>query len=391
MTSPHSPPLTPPACDLRGLPYMPLDVVRLLDSDLFALSTGEEFKASVALWCKSWNQVPAGSIPADERVLARLAGVSLAEWRTIAEMALRGWVPCSDGRLYHPVVAQKALQAWIERIGHRRRSAQGNAKRYGHEFNAMPFDQAIATAEELLGRLHPGREAPTVNLVEFPEGDEIVPRKEPETLLEGLLEGAETAPKRREQKGREQKEEEEAKASLSSEADAHAAEPPTKQRKRVYPADFEVAWRAYPHHPGRSSKPDALTEWVKLPKPEREGMEGAIERFLPKVETTCGGKGAPDMARWLKHGKHLNWLENEPVNRVALAIFPGPAEIRSAVLAMKGEDWVRSYLDQSGWDEAETLVIPHNGHAADRMRRELGALLAERGVSIGEPRQRRAA
>jgi hypothetical protein len=33
----RGPPLTPADCDLRGLPFMPMDVVRILDSDLFAL------------------------------------------------------------------------------------------------------------------------------------------------------------------------------------------------------------------------------------------------------------------------------------------------------------------------------------------------------------------
>ena len=103
-------PLTPPDCDLRGLEFMPLDTVRLLDSDLFALSTGEEFKAALALWCKSWTQVPAGSLPKDDRVLAHLSGAG-SGWRKVKELALRNWMECSDGRLYHPVVAEKALEA----------------------------------------------------------------------------------------------------------------------------------------------------------------------------------------------------------------------------------------------------------------------------------------
>jgi hypothetical protein len=92
------------------MPFMPLDVVRLLDSDLFALSTGEEFKAAVALWCKSWSQNPAGSLPNDDRVLAHLSSAN-ARWKKIKEGAMRGWVMCSDNRWYHPVVAEKALEA----------------------------------------------------------------------------------------------------------------------------------------------------------------------------------------------------------------------------------------------------------------------------------------
>lgn len=93
---------------------MPLDVIRLVDSDLFALSTGEEFKAAVTLWCKSWLQLPAASLPDDDRILAYLSGAG-PRWRKVREVALRGWVKCADGRLYHPVVAEKASDAWARR------------------------------------------------------------------------------------------------------------------------------------------------------------------------------------------------------------------------------------------------------------------------------------
>jgi hypothetical protein len=108
-------PLVPSELDLRGLPWMPLDITRLLDSDLFALATAEEFKAALTLWCKSWHQAPGGSLSSDPRVLAHLSG-SGVRWQKIKAMALRGWVECSDGRLYHPVVAESALKAWGERL-----------------------------------------------------------------------------------------------------------------------------------------------------------------------------------------------------------------------------------------------------------------------------------
>lgn len=110
-------PMTPPDVDLRGFEFMPLDTTRLLDSDLFALSSGDEFKAAVALWCKSWHQVPGGSLPADDRVLAHLSGAG-ARWPKVREIALRGWVECSDGRLYHPLIAEKAVDAWASRVKH---------------------------------------------------------------------------------------------------------------------------------------------------------------------------------------------------------------------------------------------------------------------------------
>lgn len=109
-------PLTPPDCDLRGLQFMPLDVMRLRDSDLALLSSGDEFKAAVLLWCASWLQVPAASLPDDDRRLMKLAGgVDQKTWAKIRGEALRGWTLCSDGRLYHQVVAEKALEAWDRR------------------------------------------------------------------------------------------------------------------------------------------------------------------------------------------------------------------------------------------------------------------------------------
>ena len=114
-------PLTPRDCDLRGMPFMPLDIVRLFDSDLYALSTGDEFKASLSLWGRSFLQVPAASLPDDDRILAHLSGAGLG-WKKVKGMALRGWIKCSDGRLYHPVVAEKAKEAWEARLGRRART-----------------------------------------------------------------------------------------------------------------------------------------------------------------------------------------------------------------------------------------------------------------------------
>lgn len=133
-------PLTPADCDLRGMPFMALDVVRLLDSDFFALSTGEEFKAGVALWAKSWNQIPAGSLPVNDRVLAHLAGVDQKRWPKVREIALHGWVEASDGRLYHPVVAEKAREAWEDRKQYRSdRSADAERKAREREERSQMF------------------------------------------------------------------------------------------------------------------------------------------------------------------------------------------------------------------------------------------------------------
>lgn len=114
-------PLVPPEVDLRDFGFMPLDVLRLRDSDLAALATGEEFKAAVLLWCVAWHQVPAASLPKDDRLLARFSGAGPG-WKKIREEALRGFVECSDGRYYHAVIAEKALESWRAKVAQRERT-----------------------------------------------------------------------------------------------------------------------------------------------------------------------------------------------------------------------------------------------------------------------------
>jgi hypothetical protein len=114
-------PLTPEDCDLRDFAFMPLDVLRLRDSNLAASASGEEFRAAVLLWCTSWHQVPAGSLPNDDAQLSQFAGFGrvIKEWKKVKTRALHNWRLCSDGRYYHPVVAEKANEAWMAKLKQR--------------------------------------------------------------------------------------------------------------------------------------------------------------------------------------------------------------------------------------------------------------------------------
>lgn len=144
-------PLTPPDCDLRDFRFMPLDVVRLRDSQAAALSDAEAFRACVLSWCASWHQVPAGSLPDDDAALSILLGYgrTVAYWRELrAAGGLRGWVKCSDGRLYHPTVCEKANEAWRKKVAQRDRSRKGNAARWGQGRATNSADQGMSSASE---------------------------------------------------------------------------------------------------------------------------------------------------------------------------------------------------------------------------------------------------
>ena len=113
-------PLTPADCDLRDFQYMELDVRRLRDSEFAAGSSGEAFRAGVLLWCAAWHQVPAASLPDNDTELANLAGYGrvVKEWKKVRAEALNGFVKCSDGRLYHAVIAEKAVAAFAAKERH---------------------------------------------------------------------------------------------------------------------------------------------------------------------------------------------------------------------------------------------------------------------------------
>lgn len=131
-------PMTEPETNLRDFPFMPLDVVRLRDSTLTIKATGDEFRAAVLLWCASWHQIPAASLPGDDAELASLCGYgrARAEWRKVRDGAMRGWVLCADHRWYHPVIAEKAREAWERKQRQRDRSRKGNAARWGSSASA---------------------------------------------------------------------------------------------------------------------------------------------------------------------------------------------------------------------------------------------------------------
>jgi len=152
MTGPP-PPFTPPGCDLRDFASMFIDIARLFNSEFHATANAEQWRAGVTLWLKSWHQVPAASLPAGDVPLARLAelGTDIRAWRRVRDVALQGWILCADGRLYHRVVAEKALEAYLGKLAQRLASGAGNASRWDTGFDPTPIRLEIeATATMLL-------------------------------------------------------------------------------------------------------------------------------------------------------------------------------------------------------------------------------------------------
>ena len=114
-------PLVPADIDVRELPGFMLNTERLMASELVALSSHEAVAAALFLWCRAWKQVPAASLPNDERVIAAFARLPLGRFKKLRAEVLRGFVLCDDGRLYHRVLAVEALNAFNKKHAFRAR------------------------------------------------------------------------------------------------------------------------------------------------------------------------------------------------------------------------------------------------------------------------------
>jgi uncharacterized protein YdaU (DUF1376 family) len=69
------------------------------DGKVEAMST-EEVGAYMLLLCKAWREKPAGSIPDDDRVLARWTRLSTVRWTACRPAVLAAFELAADGRFY---------------------------------------------------------------------------------------------------------------------------------------------------------------------------------------------------------------------------------------------------------------------------------------------------
>lgn len=108
----------------------------------------------------------------------------------------------------------------------------------------------------------------------------------------------------------------------------------------------------------------------------------AIQRFAPNVTETCGGKGAPDMAVWLKAGKHLNW-QAESSSVSPATTFDGPPDLRAAVVRERDEDFARRWLDHyCRWRPTDRTLLAANETVAAALKRDLAAWLTRAQVRV---------
>ena len=289
MTDDLPEPMVPPECDLRGMPFMPLDLVRLFDSDLYAISTGDEFKAAFTLWGKSFLQRPSASLPADDRVLAHLSGAG-STWKKVRDMALHGWVKCSDGRLYHPVVAEKAREAWQSRLALRARTEAARQARLAKRNNEH---ESVTTDNVTLSVTETATTSVTDN----------VTTNATQSKGQGQGQG---------QDREERKKEFSPPPSLASDRRAEPHVPLASLAVRSQDsAEFQQFWQKYPRREGKGAARQAFAKARK--SASFDAILAALDRPWPNDP-----RFVPHPATWLNQQRWLDEIDaTDPVLRAA--------------------------------------------------------------------------
>lgn len=141
-------PLINSEVDLREFDYMPLYGKRLFTSETWINADPEEKVAALRLWWASWHEEPAGSLPNNDRMLAELAGygVAIKAFQVVKANAMRGWIECSDGRLYHPIVCEIAEESWKGKKKKVEENERDRARKAAKR-SRLPADKQVETAK----------------------------------------------------------------------------------------------------------------------------------------------------------------------------------------------------------------------------------------------------
>jgi uncharacterized protein YdaU (DUF1376 family) len=178
-----------------------------------------------------------GSLPNDERRLARTAGLPLDKWRKIAPAILSFMT--IDGVM----ITQKRLMLEFK-IQSCRTEKRASAGRAGGRAKALKLLKQPPSNATFLVKQNPS-----------------LPEPEPEPVRK-----------------------EEIKPSVANDrtVSARGADPPPPKKRIVYPPDFEAFWKAYPTD-RNMSKTEALGRWKRLGADDRE----AATRSCPSFRAYC--------------------------------------------------------------------------------------------------------
>jgi hypothetical protein len=86
-----------------------LDHERIEQSDTWVLASPDMRPWLLMLWMTAWRQVPCGSLPASDELIAARIGMPTRTFQANKDLLMRGWALCADGRMYHAAITEQVL------------------------------------------------------------------------------------------------------------------------------------------------------------------------------------------------------------------------------------------------------------------------------------------
>jgi hypothetical protein len=122
-------PAAPYPADTRAKGWrFELDLERVMQSDTWALASPDIRPWLLMLWTVAWQQVPCGSMPSDDDLIAARLGMKAVAFKKAKPVLMRGWWLADDGRLYHGTIAERVLDMLGRKESDRKRKAEYRAR-----------------------------------------------------------------------------------------------------------------------------------------------------------------------------------------------------------------------------------------------------------------------
>lgn len=378
-------PLTPRNLDISHLPWFPLQHKRLLGSDWWMSASDLARSRNMDLWCEAFVEVPAASLPDNDHKLADLAGFGrdVHAFRAVKAEIMAPWVLCSDGRWYHPTLAEIALECAERASGEAAaRAADAERKRIARAKSKveaaaeLPADEAVDAAD---GRFEASEEGIEFTGVSDASGGRPADvrrtnadRPEDLYITGGYISpptppsGGTRTPDRRREEG---------------------AEPSIAARRE---AAFQRAFAAFPMEGRGSSSLDrgraAFLALVEAADPnDREDPDALADAAVAYAAWVAADptrrRRVPSFHAWLRRGNYQVFRAKRAA--VEPPAWPGPPDLLALAIERCGEDWVRYSLSACGWRDLPTrAVVCRSRRTRDRVLEKLGPVLADRGVVV---------
>jgi hypothetical protein len=144
-------PIVPAETDLTTFPFMQVPIDRLLSSREWSLSRRNPARAFylMNLWMAAFHAKPAGSLEDDDITLADIARCDDGQWASIKAEVMQNWIKCSDGRLYHPFLADIVIDASAKRQANIDKTANARkAKKSQADSLSQSSDSSVTALKE---------------------------------------------------------------------------------------------------------------------------------------------------------------------------------------------------------------------------------------------------